>query len=238
MTNEELLNGAIKNNAELCELVCSSNGTTGVYRNGYWVSAHTVADYYPNFITIDPDVNIDLFQKEIADFNPKRAWTVKDSYSKFNLKPLGFKTLFTASWVKAPEKFSASEPTQAEWKVVESEEELLAWEKSWSGRWEPKQKTLFKPALLQNPEIKFIAANLDGEIVAGVIANLSRSVVGYSNLFVHRKSPQSYWVEAIEFIRKQYKSLPVVGYERDEDLKTALALGFKPLGDLMVWLKK
>ncbi len=218
----EILKQAVLNNAELCELVCASNSTIGEFRNGLWASKHNVADYYPNFVTLDPAIDADALNQELLDFHPSRAWTVKDSFSNLDLVPLGFKELFEAEWIVGPDALNPRGQTSAKWKVVSSKEELKLWETAWHGRWEPKQTTLFKPSLLQNPDIEFIAAYAEDKIVAGLIVNKSKEVVGYSNIFVHTKTTEDYWKEAIDFIKQRYPAMPIVGYERDAELKTAL----------------
>ncbi len=238
MHNEtDLLSAAAKNNAELCELVCVAHGVPGEFRDGYWTSRHEVAKFYPNFITVDPTLDTVALYRDIDSFESGRNWAVKDSYSNIDLSQHGFKVLFSASWLVAPEEFSSSTPTSTTWKVVDSVDELKEWEAAWADGQEQEVETIFKPALLQKPEITFIIGYQNKNIVAGAVANLSETVVGYSNLFVHDQNPDNYWIEMIELIRKCYPGKPIVGYEHGDGLATALRLGFTILGDLNVWIK-
>ena len=78
----------------------------------------------------------------------------------------------------------------------------------------------------------------DHQIVAGAIANRTTGVVGFSNAFTLPNGAELYWEGFLGMIDTHYPSLPIVGYERDESLKTALHVGFTALGPLCVWIKE
>lgn len=229
---------AALNNAELCELICSTNGMVGTFSQDYWFSSHTVADYYPDFVTLREHIELQKIKKCLSAYSPKRVWTVKDSFSNLNLTKLDFKTLFDAQWITAPALTKESSGTNATWRVIDSADELISWEKAWSGTWTPKQAVLFQPILLQKADIKFFAAYKDEKIVAGFIVNKSDEVVGLSNMFTPDQDSSNYWIEAINLINQTYPNLTIVGYERDEELKTALSVGCMTIGELRVWIKE
>lgn len=233
-----LLEQATRNNAELCELICSANGTIGTFNQDYWCSNHTVADYYPDFVTLKEDINEQKIKERLSTYSPGRAWTVKDSFSKLELTDLSFKTLFDAQWITTPESIREGKRTDATWQVIDSIDELLSWEKAWSNTWTPKQAVLFQPALLHQPNIKFFSAYKGRKIVAGFIVNKSTQVVGMSNIFTHDENSSDYWIEAIHLTRQTYPGMTIVGYERDEELKTALSIGCRAIGKLKVWIKE
>lgn len=238
LSGQDLQTYAALNNAELCELVCASNGVSGNFSEQYWSSLHTVADYYPNFVSLKKDIDQDEFKNAISNYAPSRSWTVKDSFNNVDLKPLGFDILFDAEWIVAPNKLPTTLSSGASWKIIGSTEELLKWEAAWANKWTPQQATLFKPSLLAKPEITFIGAYLNDEIIAGVLVNKSEKVTGFSNLFVNTPDTRTYWIEALDYIKLHFPLLPVVGYERDSDLIQAREVGFEPIGVLRVWIKQ
>ena len=61
-------------------------------------------------------------------------------------------------------------------------------------------------------------------------------VVGVSNVFTTTITAEEAWAGIVDALGVVYPSLPLVGYERGEDLQPALASGFAEVGDLRVWL--
>ena len=53
---QELLGAAVANNALWCDAVCRSHGCPGVFSDRLWVNADHGLDFYPNAITLCPDV--------------------------------------------------------------------------------------------------------------------------------------------------------------------------------------
>ncbi len=94
---------------------------------------------------------------------------------------------------------------------------------------------IFLPALLSDPDIRFIAAYADRHIVAGAIANRTGNVVGVSNVFVPEADAARCWAGCVATIIDAFPGLPLVGYERGNDLIIAQALGFEVVGLLRVW---
>jgi hypothetical protein len=90
---------------------------------------------------------------------------------------------------------------------------------------------------LADETIAFIAAYRQGQIVAGVIANRTGEVVGLSNLFVPGEAKTMFWAGCVAGVMAAFPGLPVVGYERGDDLAIAQTLGFESLGPLRVWLR-
>lgn len=72
---------------------------------------------------------------------------------------------------------------------------------------------------------------------ASVMANRSATVVGLSNLEVTTMSLDAAWAGAVAAVGAAHPGLPIVGYERDDDLATARRAGFRTLGPLRVWIR-
>ena len=45
------------------------------------------------------------------------------------------------------------------------------------------------------------------------------------------------WAGLVPVVDRLFPDAPIVGYERDEDLRAALAVGFRDLGPLQVWVR-
>ncbi len=79
-----------------------------------------------------------------------------------------------------------------------------------------------------------MAAYRDQQVVAGAIANRSGDVVGVSNVFAHTDAERS-WAGCLTTIIDAFPGLPLVGYERGDELVIAQGLGFEAVGPLRVW---
>jgi hypothetical protein len=72
----------------------------------------------------------------------------------------------------------------------------------------------------------------NGEIVGGAIGNISGDVMGLSNVFGVSFSA------AADAVQSLNSGLPVVGYERGDDLVAARACGFTEVAPLRVWMTR
>ena len=93
---------------------------------------------------------------------------------------------------------------------------------------------LFQPSLLgTRTSGSWLAARVTST-VALAIANRSDDgsgpVVGISNIVLPGDDPERYRAGAVTAARDAFPGLPMVGYERGDDLTAMLALGFQPLG--------
>jgi hypothetical protein len=96
---------------------------------------------------------------------------------------------------------------------------------------------LFRPALLAEESLAFLAGWLGGRLVAGCVANVGADVVGMSNLFVREGDLDAGWAGALAAVARRFPGRPVVGYERGETLAAAVRQGFASAGPLRVWLR-
>lgn len=232
---------AAYNNAVWCDTVCQSHNIPGEFHETFWVNWHQTPVYYPNIVMLSPTTNIE--QSALATLLTTRqdhTISLKDSFAVLDLTSFGFHQLFQAQWIfqQAPTTGLSRQGTaDLQWKRIISETDLLRWEEAWSQTTLPANRIFF-PDLLHNTDICIMAAYKEDQIVAGAIANKTMEVVGLSNIFTPEREPARYWEGLLDMIAVQYPTLPIVGYEQDESLQTALQVGFTPLGPLRVWIKE
>jgi hypothetical protein len=124
---------------------------------------------------------------------------------------------------------------------------LTAWEAVWRGTsggaaddaFDPPR--IFMPALLDDPDIVFLAAYRRGRIVAVVVGSRSDDgsgpVAGVSNLVLPAGGGEGYRNGAIAAVRSAFPDIPLVSYDDGADREAMRALGFESLGPLSVWVK-
>lgn len=225
------------NNALWCDAVCRSHGGITEMTEHVWFNRVNSPPFYPNVDTLTQagvSAQMDAIQELLAA-NLTDGWGVKDSFCTLDLAPLGFRLLFEAEWLWRPADFPA--PSGEPWTIIQTPEALRSWEAAWRGPDDP-PLNLFLPALLENPDIAFLAAFRDGQIVAGAVANRTGDVVGLSNVFTPPGEKVPFWAGTIAAVHHKFPDLPLVGYESGEELALAQSLGFETLGPLRVWLSK
>jgi len=99
------------------------------------------------------------------------------------------------------------------------------------------QRALVAQALLADPDCAILACHRDGALVGGVIAYTSDGVTGISNVFKSGIADDPLWAGAVRAIARVRPGLPIVGYERGEDLAAARQAGFTVLGPLRIWAR-
>jgi hypothetical protein len=228
---EGLLNAAVANNALWCDAVCRAHGFPGVFTPRVWVSARHELTFYPNVITLRPDITAG----EAAPARTgARGWAVKDSFARLDLAAEGLALLFEAEWIaRAPGPAGPGEPGLS-WDTVTDAGELLRWETAWAGGDLP-VAALFRPELLADPRCAVLAGRRDGDLVAGIIAFTAGGVTGISNLFGVGLAAGPLWASALQAVAAFRPHLPIVGYEHGADLAAARQAGCQALGPLRVW---
>lgn len=233
MGAEALLHAAVINNARWCDAVCRSHGHPGEFTGRLWLSARHALPFYPNAITLSPDATA---AEATAGFDPARPFAIKDSFARLDLRPEGLTPLFGADWIAllpAPEGPAAGDDLS--WDAVTDPGELARWETAWAGG--GAVTGLFQPALLADPDCAVLACRRDGALAGGAIAYTTDGVTGISNVFKSGSDAGPVWASAVRAVAALRPGLPVVGYERGEDLATARQAGFRVLGPLRVWAR-
>jgi hypothetical protein len=221
---------AARNNAEWCDIVCATHANPGVFATDAWTAPRRSPEYYPDAITLDPNVT---GRSLLSRVDAGTGCSVKDSFAALDLTPDGFHVLFEAEWIcGAPARVSG--PGDAtRWRVVESVPEFATWTKAWSesgGSPSP-----FQPELLAHPDVVVLADSAT-RITAGAILNRSAGVVGLTNLFTNTGDRDAAWTEAVIATSERFGDRPIVGYEAGDDLAAAWRVGFASLGPLRVWI--
>jgi hypothetical protein len=183
--------------------------------------------------------------REIVTSDPGHSFSFKDSFCCIDPVEAGdgrqFDVLFEATWIWSDAARSDPWKTATRWGRVESESELLKWERAWRGDAANQSASAFArqfPAsLLANRDIAFLAGtNADDEIVAVAVANRAGNVIGLSNVFGHAGAGEL-WPGVISAAREVFlPGLPLVGYQRGDDLRHAISSGFRPIGPLRVYV--
>ncbi|MEU4244351.1 hypothetical protein [Actinoplanes sp. NPDC026619] len=215
--SDGMLSAAVRNNAEWCALVCRTHGVESRFEERVWRALGPPPPFYPSAITLAPSASA-------ADVGPAGA-SVKDSYATLDLDPEGFRPLFEAQWIhRAAAAPVISGPRASR---VSDPATLGDWDAAWGGG------DIFRPALLDDPDVAVLALHAGDTIRGGAILNRAGGVLGVSNLF---GDDDDVWAAVIVAAGELFPGLDLVGYEQGDDLVPALAAGFHPIGPLRVWI--
>jgi hypothetical protein len=235
---------AVINNLHWYQAMFDAHGSSHQVDGGMWRSLALPPAFHSNLVVLSPQVsadNIEAQARVIEAGAPRVGFTLKDSFANLDLANHGFELLFEAQWIWR-DAARASEPGatgRLDWAPITTAAELRAWEAAWRGDAaedpaNPGQRQ-FPAALLRSPDHLFLAGRRGDTIVAGAIANRSPGAVGVSNLFAPPAEAEAAWHAIVRRISRQFRDLPLVGYERGADLALACAAGFGPIGGLRVW---
>jgi hypothetical protein len=231
---QALLRAAARNNAEWCAVMCRSHGLASRFGDQVWTAPARTPPFYPDAVTLAPGTDAGAVISRIDRSRPGAS--VKDSFADLDLTRAGFEVLFDAQWLHRPADapLPQSDLTCA---TVRDADELRRWARAWD-RGEGHQD-LFRPELLDDADTTVLAAyDLHGSVTAGAVASRSERVVGISNLFAVDGGSDTAWPAVLHAVHDLFPALPVVTYDRGDDLAAALRHGFEALGALRVWLRK
>lgn len=228
------------NNVDWYVAVVRPHGAEWALERGMWVCRGGVPPYYSNAVTLLPgplSEQIVTIRDLVATL--ERPFTVKDSYARLDLAPLGFEVLFDAEWVRRDPSQPPSQVDEigVEWRTVTTAADLESWEAAWRDGGSPAETRVFLPAMLGDPAVRFVAAHGAGRIVAGCALNRSREAVGFSNFFAADADDEVLLAGAVSQATRLAPDLPVVGYEWGASLDRILRAGFRSVGPLRVWIR-
>jgi hypothetical protein len=233
MADETML--CVLNNVAWCDAVCRSHGLAPQLEQDMWIQPRRGPPYYSNGITVsrfaenDRYAAIEALKGKLPD-----GFSIKDSFARLNLAKAGFRSLFAAEWVWLD---NADLPPSSNWKKVETEVDLVRWESAWAANGSPTSTRVFLPELLNSPDIAFFGVERRGEFISGCAANRSEGdVVGFSNFFAPPGEKLQFQAAAVLVVTEFAPGCAIVGYERDEELAGLLALRFRSVGALRVWV--
>jgi hypothetical protein len=231
MLDSGLVHAAARNNAEWCDAFCRTHGIPGRLRADYWCSPVRTPPYYPDAVTLLPEVAI---EELLSRIDTSEGCSVKDSFANLDLVGAGFRSLFRAEWL-ARDPSESGAPSSKRWSRLESEEQLKAWEAA-SGV-SPERSGLFRPELFADEAIGVLAEYDDDRIVAGAVANRSAAVIGLSNVFDVAGDLKSAWLSGAAAAAVLWGQMPIVSYDSGASLDAAREAGYRSIGELVVWLK-
>ena len=250
MASDEQVRVAAENNARWCDAVCRAHGLSCEFTAGAWLTRGAPPPYYSNLVAIRAGEAVSQQQRlirEIVTSDPGRSFGFKDSFCCIDPVKAGgdrqFDFLFEATWIWSDPACVDRRKTAMRWGRVESEPALLQWERAWRGDAANQSAAgiarQFPDSLLVNRDIAFLAGtSADEEIVAVAVANRTGDVIGLSNVF-GRASAANLWLGATSAARDAFPTaLPLVGYERGNDLRHATDSGFQAIGSLRVYVVK
>jgi hypothetical protein len=227
------LGAAVGNNAFWCDAVCRSHGYPGTFSSRLWTSTRHRLRFYPNAITLRPDLTV---PEVLAGAGPVQPFAVKDSFGLLDLGPAGFQLLAEASWIARDAGPVRPSDDGLIWDKVTSPGELSDWETAWAGG-ELGEDTVFRPELLSDPRCAILAGRRGDETIAGAIVYVAGGAAGISNLFGTALSPDRLWASLQSAVAGLHPHLPVVGYEEGASLEAARQAGFRDLGPLRIWVR-
>jgi hypothetical protein len=171
----------------------------------------------------------------LARIDTSAGCSIKDSFATLDLGAYGFSVLFDAQWIVRPATEVAPTSTGLAWEVIREPEDLTRWERVWRGDDGP--EGLFRPELLTNDAVVFLAARRHDQVAAGAVLNrASNAVVGISNMFSDALDVAACWSDCIATASSMFSGATLVGYESGEMLESARAHGFEATGALRVWV--
>jgi hypothetical protein len=229
MGAEALLHAAVINNARWCDAVCRSHGYPGEFGGRLWISAGHALPFYPNAITLSPDITA---AEATAGQDPSRPFSIKDSFARLDLVPHGLTPLFDAEWIALPPPPVGDDQG---WDTVATQGELARWEAAWAGG--GGVTGLFQSALLADPDCAILACHRDGSLVGGATTYTTDGVTGILNVFKIGIAACELLTSAVRAVATLRPGLPIVGYEQGEDFVAARAAGFRVLGPLRIWAR-
>ena len=162
----------------------------------------------------------------VTPLSDKPGFAVKDGAGVSDLTSLGLARLFEASWIWHPSPVSQVLPG---WQRITSPDDLSAWEAGWAES-SPVLGRQFPQAILDRSDVAIWGRFTHGTIDGGFIVNRSNDCLGISNVF-----GTDVWPAIPPAAAHTATGLPLVGYERDDDLDAAITEGWITVGPLTVW---
>ena len=244
MDAEEQVKRAVHNNAQWCDAICRGHKVPGEFHGTYWINHGNVPPYTSKLITLagPKHAAIQLAAiRSLVTAESKAFFSVKDAFQCLDLAPLGFGVLFDATWIYwTPGRALPVDPAQGlKWSVVRNSAELADWEHVWraspvnvavDGR-----PRVFAPGLLEEPGLHFLAGKRGDAIVASGAVNRTGDVVGLSNVFSAFARVGPLFPGCVRLVQELYPGIPIVGYERGDNLVAAERAGFARVHGLTVW---
>lgn len=219
---------AARNNADWYAMMFDVHGLRYRRSEIAFLALDTPPPYHSWMTTLDPTAQRPLLEL-ISQHLERPGFGLKDAFHCLELRAHGLTEHFCATWIWADTLQPAS---TTGWTRITSANDLLRWEAAWKDGGSPSDQRQFPAAILGRPEVHIWGRNSADGFDAGAVANLSSDCVGLSNCFGRGAFPA-----AATLCAELAQGLPVVGYERGDDLSVALDAGFEATGLLRIWGK-
>ena len=238
---------AALNNALWCDTVCRAHGVPGDVQPTVWLNPNVPPPYHSNLVVISSlatQAEVDEHVRHLSARARSPTWSLKDSFMSLDMAPQGFGVIFEAHWMWLDADRVAEKATAAAARCVHitTSSELALWEACWRGDAGNQQAAAgsrqFPDALPRDAKVAFMACVEADRIVAVGIANRTPGVIGLSNVVVNAQDHHAAWLNLVGLAGRLFPGFPIVGYERDDALRTAEAVGFQTIGALRVWMRK
>jgi hypothetical protein len=219
---------AARNNADWYAMMFNVHGLKYQRSEIAFLALEPPPAFHSWMTTLDPDSEIAL-RELISQCVDRPCFGLKDSFHCLELAPQGLVMLFSATWIWTDAVQAAD--TNG-WHQITSVSELLSWERAWKVGGSPSDRRQFPDPILERSDVVIWGRRGNDGFDAGVIANISSDCVGLSNCFGEEVYPA-----AATLCAELANGLPIVGYERGDDLGAALGSGFTATGLLRVWTR-
>ncbi len=230
---DELVRLAVINNANWCDVICRSQGLNTNIDALAWTSPERTPPFYPDAVTVSPTCSRSDF---LGRIDHGVGCSVKDSFAVLDLSTDGFQVLFDANWiVLRPDLESPAADDAIDWRRVATPEGLHEWILEWNP--EVSTHDIFRPSLLSDPRVSFLAGYEGDRLVAGAALLREPGVIGLSNFFCQVPDEIDALNGCVRAARTESSDLPIVGYESGAALDNAIACGFDVLSTLRVWMR-
>ena len=226
-----LIDAAALNNALWCDAVCRTHDRPGVFGPLLWATRLGAPRLYPDVVTLAGPTSAAAQYEAIAalvEGGRAGGWAIKDSYASLDLAPLGFRPLFDAQWI-AHSRAGSGDTTILRWRTVTDTASFAAWNAAWG------ENAPFRPSLLAEDDVVFLAAHHDDTLVGGAVLNRGGGVVGLSNVFAASPWQGKIWHDLPAQAARLSGGVGLVGYLSGTPLDHAVASGFEVVGPLRVW---
>jgi hypothetical protein len=209
------------------EDIVALHGIGSEIADGIWRSVGPPPPLHSDVVIVEPSATADALSAALAG---RASWGYKDSFATLPPPGSSAELLFEATWIHRDGPATtpdARRPTP--WRSVRSAAQLARWNAGWD------TERVLLPRILDRGHLVILGRVEDGEIVAGAVARLGTGAVHISN--VHGVGGHAVdWYELVAAVAATFPDRQLVGYERGDDLKAAIAVGFAPVGPLRVWV--
>ena len=231
---------ASNNNLALYKSVFASHGIELRENSDIYYTTEQTPPLYSNLATRSPEwIPEEIFHRIDNNCVEQKwsEWSIKDSFQRLDLTKHGFEKLFDSKWLYLEsENFSHQNDTSTRFEIVTDSGGLQKWIEVW-GEGVELGNSIYKPELLKDESVYFLIGYNDTEPDCVALLNKSDDVIGISNFFVPDNTKNK-WSSLVSFIYSEVEVKDIVGYEDAKSLEKINALGFEPVGNLTIWLKK